>query len=1501
MKKLISLILCISMILPLASHTALADTRDVYKSSENFSTASGDGSWDGGVWTANMLDTVTDIYTPLKTGGDSAWSEHSVSVSGSEIVPFSAGATSATANAHIGAAKTFTAPKDGFVRISYAPTVHHNGDTYGISVYQINKQMSFRVRHENIEGLKTVYPLDGGYINSNTGWNPAIYEMVEANAVTNIIEVKQGDKLHFEVRKATAGGDNWHGVYCDPVVEYVSVPGYVPSQRMVYQSSAKFSIETSDGTWDDGIWSAQILNPETDEYENLASTDLDREYIGKDSENAVAYVHSKDSGNNNNHAVGAFRIAPANNGVWSYEPTRFWYVAKTFTAPRDGRISVSCGDNRLECNDGRKPKVRIRKKTADGRTISLMDETSLVWAGLNKAHNAKHLNIKKGETIHFEVVRTDTSTKNTHSYVYWDPIVTYLDNDDGFYIPADDGRAVYSSAAKFSPDGHDGRWDGGIWSAQIVNPVTDEYINICDMSSGRFDGASAYTYLSRDNMSVGAYYIAPTDNSEASADTATKMWYTAKTFTAPKAGEVTLTCGEDKITVTGEAAPVIRIRKEGRDGKISTLLSETVLSDNSQNYAHSAITESILPGDKLHFEVVGGESGGSAEVYWNPVVSYGLSQSVNAVSYTDYPTPVPMYFNGVRSGLKNTPYIENGVWMVPFKECMAILGVSVSFDNSTGEYRGDIGGIEIRVKPDSDIEIFDMVDVLLENESSSKADDVMVQLDFISKIYGASVTENDDEIRINLSVQDAKADEIDTAYVDNCLDGLSGTSMLGTNGIYDLWADKNQIAITTKALSGDKFSKVLQLESKKKTNMVWGTQSGMRINSPIAGGDVVVISLWARTISSEYYNGKGSFDLVHQRTDGESGGLGGAHIEVGNEWERFVVVYKNRNSDIAAGGSSFGFQMGYGKQTIQIADFSMINYGTQIDETKLRPDSVGYISDNPDIYRTTGIDYHGREDNALWRDEALKRIEKHRVRDINVKVVDESGNPVENAKVRADMTRSEFNWGIQTNYNEMHNEDGEWIPGFYDRIKEHFNMLSEGAFFKYGGYDRDKAATTIKYAYDNNMRSRSHCYMWDALGFLKPEARPDEWITENSTEEEMVELYTKHASRILYNFGEHIDEIDVLNEPLCNNYFQTKYGREFVAEVFKRVELMSPDSLHYINEGWIDGLLSEWHHTYIFKDEILKEYKELGMDIDGIGFEGHYTAATYPQMAYEQIDYVMQDLDYASITEYDYNAGNLDEAERLDIEADFLRDMIILAYSHPKMVGFNIWTLYRWSNAVFYDIYWNELPAVQNWRELVEDEWNTHAEGVSDSGGEVKLRGHRGEYDITVEVEGLSEKTTLVVSDKGENLVTAVVSDGEIDFVSSEPVTKREITNSYPIIPLYDDAFSAELYKSVYATPQNTLTVSKTAVSGTPAVKLTSLCDVDRTGIVVYALYEDDKLIGAYTRPDITVSANGEKYVEFDEVNLCVSENSRITQRAYMLGDKLQPWLSMNYTDALKK
>ena len=73
-------------------------------------------------------------------------------------------------------------------------------------------------------------------------------------------------------------------------------------------------------------------------------------------------------------------------------------------------------------------------------------------------------------------------------------------------------------------------------------------------------------------------------------------------------------------------------------------------------------------------------------------------------------------------------------------------------------------------------------------------------------------------------------------------------------------------------------------------------------------------------------------------------------------------------------------------------------------------------------------DYYGKSEGSLWREEALKRIEKYRKNDLNINVVDEHDNPLEGASVNIKMKSNSFLFGTMLSYekdeNSGHNNYG---------------------------------------------------------------------------------------------------------------------------------------------------------------------------------------------------------------------------------------------------------------------------------------------------------------------------------------------------------------------------------------------------------------------------------------------------------------------------------------------
>ena len=373
--------------------------------------------------------------------------------------------------------------------------------------------------------------------------------------------------------------------------------------------------------------------------------------------------------------------------------------------------------------------------------------------------------------------------------------------------------------------------------------------------------------------------------------------------------------------------------------------------------------------------------------------------------------------------------------------------------------------------------------------------------------------------------------------------------------------------------------------------------------------------------------------------------------------------------------------------------------------------------------------YHGREEGALWREEAFKRIEKYRKNDMCIEVTDEKGNSISGAKVDANMTKSEFLWGNATNETLAFNWLG--ISGIYQKIlKSEFNSTTmENSMKPANMGNKMDRINTVNFARKNNMYFRAHAILWDAT------------------------------------------------------------------DLFKTVKDINPNVRCFINEIGAGGTSTERLCN------LIDELQAKGAPVEGIGLQNHTYSMVYPQNLYNQLDDLTENLKYAAITEYDYISGLSDSAEALKCESDYLRDSIILAYSHPKVTSFTMWgfgDFCHWrGNAPLYFSSYAAKPALNEWNKYVWGEWFTQEKAETGADGKATIRGHRGDYDITVTVNGRSAKTQLKLTKDGENKVKAIVSGDKIELTSSlqpnQPLPEIKFLDG-----LYNEEEADNEYKKLY-------------------------------------------------------------------------------------------------------
>lgn len=400
--------------------------------------------------------------------------------------------------------------------------------------------------------------------------------------------------------------------------------------------------------------------------------------------------------------------------------------------------------------------------------------------------------------------------------------------------------------------------------------------------------------------------------------------------------------------------------------------------------------------------------------------------------------------------------------------------------------------------------------------------------------------------------------------------------------------------------------------------------------------------------------------------------------------------------------------------------------------------SASVISDESEIPDTASF-YDGMEPFSSWRTEADERIEAVRKGMITLKIKDADGNPIENCAVQLDQTEHAFQFGTTGSNLILKSTNDAEI--YKDKLVTYFNAAVAESELKWVTYENDPeaAVSLVEQLKSLGIKSvRGHCLMWDCDFY------GDKWkantaipyalaqAVDSNDREAVEQMICEHISSEMNAFSAYdLCDWDVVNEITYNHAITERYGRQPLLDWFAWADAAnSSDSDLYINEAALTG--SGDNELLAFR-EYLDYMVENQCRFDGIGLQGHFGNPCSINRYAAQLKGLSQYGKRLKITEYDIQKEGM-------IQAEFTRDMMILAFSMPQMDGFYNWGFWdgaHWlQNGLLYDADWNLKQSGEEYIDLVFNRWETHNSGVTDTAGEYTSRAYYGEYAVTVTVGG---------------------------------------------------------------------------------------------------------------------------------------------------------------------
>jgi len=513
----------------------------------------------------------------------------------------------------------------------------------------------------------------------------------------------------------------------------------------------------------------------------------------------------------------------------------------------------------------------------------------------------------------------------------------------------------------------------------------------------------------------------------------------------------------------------------------------------------------------------------------------------------------------------------------------------------------------------------------------------------------------------------------------------------------------------------DRYGKLIRLEcSPAAKAKPWTLQLGQACNVYVRRRDAIYFRAWLRSPD------RCRVSFIHELAQEPHTKSISRTTRLTPEWEEYRFMGRAAQG-FRPGQSQAKFFLGHDRGTVEIAGVRVENFGDADDR---RFDQT--------------IDWWGgRAHPDTWRAAALERIERVRKGDLVVEVVDGAGRPVPGAQVRVHQQRHHFRFGTALPAARLVDTQNPDNLRFQKEVERLFNTVTFENDLKWAGYSEHRLHTVekaIQWLEARNIAIRGHCLLWGEYRHIpKPfkQLRGEELARACQTH---VADYAKRMRGKLYVW-------DVVNEARSNTAVWEEIGWEKFADAFRWARAADPKVLLCYNDYAILNQPDQHRHQVAKRIRYLFDQ---GAPVDLLGIQAHMSVPLTPMhrvlAVLDEWAAFGRDLE---ITEFDIMCHN-DQ-----VHAAYVRDFMIAAFSHPKVVSFIMWGFWEGSHwrgkqgGAMVRRDWTARPAQKAYEELVLSDWWTKWQGTTTATGQAKLRAFHGNHEVSAEINGKSVTSTV--------------------------------------------------------------------------------------------------------------------------------------------------------------
>ncbi|MEM8948130.1 MAG: endo-1,4-beta-xylanase [Pseudomonadota bacterium] len=448
-------------------------------------------------------------------------------------------------------------------------------------------------------------------------------------------------------------------------------------------------------------------------------------------------------------------------------------------------------------------------------------------------------------------------------------------------------------------------------------------------------------------------------------------------------------------------------------------------------------------------------------------------------------------------------------------------------------------------------------------------------------------------------------------------------------------------------------------------------------------------------------------------------------------------------SDIEAGELEIAFAVGTQLQVVDIGGVSMRCFDQDYALERLP---------------ATSFSYAGREPDAFWRETAENQIERYRKGDLTIEVTDADGQPVPDVEIHIQMFRHAFEFGAAIDAEKLvgTGADEGLTAAYRKNLKEMFNTVAFDGALNWAAWSDADSRRAIE---DGLAWVRSLDLNLHGRGLVSTEGAdfPANLADKRNDPDAVREAVDAGITTIASDLDGTVSAWDVVDRPRENHELLELLGWDELATWFRLARAAAPDAALALNESDI-----------LAGDRMAELATLLGnligddVPIDRIGAKGQFGAQPPPiQVLSDRLDQLASFNLPLAVTGFDM--ATTDD----QLQLDFTRDFLTLAFSHPSVEGF------------FFDRFWGDdetaagveiyhadgtmTPIGKAYREFVLENWWTDIVALSNAEGTLTSRVFQGDYRVSARKDDLRAAATLSLGPDGATVSLELATKDQSD------------------------------------------------------------------------------------------------------------------------------------------